>query len=118
MSVLSTRNKLDLAAVFMSLALVQPAGAVPFKATGHVDWLPVYGPVEDKTCTGNYGTKKPGDWWTTLQNLSEQNKVLALGNDCKVRFMTIDPVTLKITDFLSPAPPDQKTTNAPTPAKP
>lgn len=44
MSVLSTRNKLDLAAVFMSLALTQPAGAaVPFNATGHVDWLPVYG---------------------------------------------------------------------------
>ena len=122
MSVLSTRNKLDLAAVFMSLALVQPAGAVPFKATGHVDWLPVYGPVEDKTCTGNYGTKKPGDWWSTFEGMAERNKVLALGNDCKTLFVAIDPVSLKITDFLSASEvigsPSKKVLNAsPAPAK-
>ncbi len=92
--------------MFMSLALAQPAGAVlPMQAKGHVDTMPVYGAAEDKVCTffiGKYPfTQRAGDWATFNPGATAQNVVMVMGNDCKRRMMTINPVDLQLTEMRS-----------------
>ena len=128
MSVLSTRNKLDLAAVFMSLALVQPAAAAPLshQSKGHADTMPVYGATEDKMCTVPFGSnvyKSPaGNWGAFNAYATARNIVMVTGNDCKSRMMRINPDTLELIEILSPQealdqPPTPVMNASPAPAR-
>lgn len=118
---ISTQTRANIAAAFMALSTSSASAIQP--SAGHADTMPAYGPSADKTCSATgIGTKKPGDWWEFNKTLGAKNIVMAMGNDCKIRFMVIDPNTLQLKQILSQQEtmglPPAKVLNAqPAPAK-